>query len=139
QSLEIVIREGGTEGQTRKRFKLNGTERKASEIVGTVNAVFFAPADVDLIAGSPSVRRRFLDVMLCQLDPAYFRALSRYNKVIVQRNALLRQVRDRTQPAGSLTYWDDGLCDYGGRIVAQRAAATLALGEIATQRHHELS
>jgi DNA replication and repair protein RecF len=139
QAVEIVIREGGTEGQTRKRFKLNGTERKASEIVGTVNAVFFAPSDVDLIAGSPSVRRRFLDVMLCQLDPAYFRALSRYNKVIVQRNALLRQVRDRTQPASSLTYWDDGLCDYGGRIVAQRAAATLALGEIATLRHYELS
>ncbi|MGH2346291.1 MAG: DNA replication/repair protein RecF [Chloroflexota bacterium] len=139
QAVEIVIREGSADGQTRKRFKLNGTERKASEVVGAVHAVFFAPTDVDLIAGSPSVRRRFLDVMLCQLDPAYFRALSRYNKVVVQRNALLRQVREGAQPAGSLAYWDNGLCDYGGRIVAQRAAATAALAEIAAERHYELS
>jgi DNA replication and repair protein RecF len=138
-TMEIVIREGGLEGQARKRFKLNGTERKAGEIVGTVHAVFFAPTDVDLIAGSPSVRRRFLDVMLCQLDVGYFRALSRYNKVIVQRNALLRQVREGAQPASSLTYWDNGLCEYGGQVVAQRAIAAGALAGIAAERHAELS
>jgi DNA replication and repair protein RecF len=138
-TMEIVIREGGAEGQTRKRFKLNGAERKAGEVVGTVHAVFFAPTDVDLVAGSPSVRRRFLDVMLCQLDVGYFRALSRYNKVVVQRNALLRQVREGTQPASSLSYWDNGLCEYGGRVVAQRAMAADALAESAAERHSALS
>ncbi|HVC81606.1 MAG TPA: DNA replication/repair protein RecF [Chloroflexota bacterium] len=139
QSLEIVIREGGPEGQARKRFKLNGVERKASEVVGAVHAVFFSPSDVDLVAGSPSTRRRFLDVMLCQLDPGYFRALTRYNRVIVQRNALLRQIRERTQPANALAFWDDQVCEYGGLIVGQRAIATEKLGRIGAEWHFVLS
>jgi DNA replication and repair protein RecF len=139
QSLEIVIREGGPEGQARKRFKLNGVERKASEVVGAVHAVFFSPTDVDLVAGSPSVRRRFLDVMLCQLDSGYFRALSRYNRVIVQRNALLRQIRERAQPASTLEYWDDQVCEHGGLVMGQRAAATGDLGRIGAEWHFVLS
>jgi len=139
QSLEIVVREGGPEGQARKRFKLNGIERKASEIVGAVHAVFFSPTDVDLVAGSPSVRRRFLDVMLCQLDAGYFRALTRYNRAIVQRNALLRQIREGSQPAGSLSFWDDQLCEHGGLVVGCRSGATEDLARIAAERHLTLS
>ena len=123
QVLEIVIREGGADGAARKRFKLNGTERRAGDVLGKVNAVFFSPADVDLVAGGPSLRRRFLDVMLCQVNPPYLRSLNRYNRAILQRNALLRQVRDRAQPAGGLEFWDEHVAELGAQIVSWRASA----------------
>ena len=138
-AIEILIREGGNESQARKRFKLNGVERKASEVVGSVTAVFFAPNDVDLVAGSPSVRRRYLDVMLCQIEPSYFRALARYNRAILQRNALLRQVRERAQPVQALEYWDEQLCEQGALVVGWRASAINDLAAIAAERHQALS
>ena len=121
--LEILIREGGVEGPARKRFKVNGTERSAGEVLGKVNAVFFSPADVDLVGGGPSQRRRFLDIMLCQVNSAYVRALNRYNRAIVQRNSLLRQVRDRVQAPDSREFWDDQVCEVGAQILAWRAEA----------------
>jgi len=138
-TLEILIREGVGEGGARKRFKLNGAERRAGDVLGKVNAVFFAPADVDLVDGSPSVRRRYLDVMLCQVDPGYFRALSQYNRAILQRNALLRQVRERAQPPRALAPWDELLCEQGALIVATRAATVGELAEFAAERHAVLS
>lgn len=138
QTLEVVIRESG-EGQARKRFRLNGAERRAGEVLGKVNAVFFSPADVDLVDGSPSVRRRYLDVMLCQVEPAYFRALSQYNRAILQRNALLRQVRERQQQATSLEYWDGLMCEQGALVIAWRATAIRDLAAAAADQHRDLS
>jgi DNA replication and repair protein RecF len=139
QVLEIVIREGGADGPARKRFKLNGTERRAGEILGKVNAVFFSPTDVDLVGGAPSLRRRFLDIMLCQVNAPYVRVLNRYNRAVLQRNALLRQVRDRQQPAASLDYWDDQLCDLGAQILAWRAAAVKEFARVAAERQPRLT
>ena len=139
QVLEIVIREGGADGPARKRFKLNGTERRAGEILGKVNAVFFSPTDVDLVGGAPSLRRRFLDIMLCQVNAEYVRVLNRYNRAVLQRNALLRQVRDRQQPAASLDYWDDQLCELGAQILAWRAAAVKELARVAAERQPRLT
>jgi DNA replication and repair protein RecF len=138
-TLEIVIRQGAVEGQTRKRFKLNGAERRAGDVLGRINAVFFAPTDVDLVAGSPSVRRRYLDVMLCQVDAGYVHALGQYNRAVLQRNALLRQVRERQQPPHLLDYWDDLLAEQGGQVLGTRAAAVRALSASAAERHVELS
>jgi DNA replication and repair protein RecF len=137
-TLEIVVREGG-EGGPRKRFKLNGTERRAGDMVGKAIAVFFAPHDVDLVAGSPSVRRRYLDIMLCQVEPQYMRALSIYNRTILQRNALLRQIRERSQPIQALDYWNGQLCEQGAQVIAWRAAAIQALAGVARDWHLRLS
>jgi DNA replication and repair protein RecF len=139
QSLEILIRDGSADGQARKRFKLNGTERRAGDVLGKINAVFFSPTDVDLVAGSPSVRRRFMDVMLCQINPDYVHALNRYNRALLQRNALLRQVRDGSQSAQSLDYWDEQLCEQGSQIISWRAIAVQELASAATERHLQLS
>jgi DNA replication and repair protein RecF len=139
QVLEIVIREGGADGPARKRFKVNGTERRAGDVLGKVNAVFFSPTDVDLVGGAPSLRRRFLDIMLCQVNAPYVRVLNRYNRAVLQRNALLRQIRDRLQPAASLDYWDDQLCDLGAQILAWRAAAVKDLARVAAERQPRLT
>lgn len=149
--LEIVVQDGGNgprpagvpsaaAGQTaRKRFKVNGVPRRAGEVLGQVNAVLFAPTDVDIVAGAPALRRRFLDVILCQVHPAYYRALQGYNKVLLQRNSLLRQVRDRLQPPDTLLYWDEKLVEYGTSIVAQRAEAAAHLAGSATEMHERVS
>lgn len=139
QVLEIVIREGGADSPARKRFKVNGVERRASEVLGKMNAVLFSPTDVNLVAGAPSLRRRFLDIMLCQVNAAYVRALNRYNRAILQRNALLRQVRDRQQPAGTLEYWDDQVCDLGAQILSWRATAVAELARAAAERQPRLT
>ena len=139
-TLDVVIREGAAEGGgARKRFRLNGQDRRAGDVLGRVNAVFFSPSDVDVVDGSPSVRRRYLDVMLCQVDAAYVRTLNQYNRVILQRNALLRQVRERQQPASELSFWDQSLCEYGALLMAARAAAIADLARTAGEQHAALS
>lgn len=145
--LEIVVlpdgdgqRPGEAAGQTaRKRFKVNGVPRRAGEVLGQVNAVLFAPTDVDIVAGSPSLRRRYLDVILCQVHPTYYRALQGYNKVLLQRNSLLRQVRDRLQPPDTLPYWDGKLVEYGTLLVTQRAEAVAHLSQSAAEMHERVS
>ncbi|HZS88794.1 MAG TPA: DNA replication/repair protein RecF [Chloroflexota bacterium] len=143
--LEIVVVQEAngqveTPGPTaRKRFKLNGVPRRAGEVLGQVNAVLFAPTDVDIVAGSPSLRRRYLDVILCQVHPSYYRALQGYNKVLLQRNSLLRQVRERQQPADTLLYWNEKLVEYGTTVVVQRADAVAHLSVAAAEMHERVS
>lgn len=147
--LEIVVLQEGdgprsgepaAAGQTaRKRFKVNGVPRRAGEVLGQVNAVLFAPTDVEIVAGSPSLRRRYLDVILCQVHPSYYRALQGYNKVVLQRNSLLRQVRERQQPPETLLYWNEKMVEYGTLLVAQRAEAVAHLAEAAAEMHERVS
>jgi DNA replication and repair protein RecF len=128
------------DGQSaRKRFKINGVPRRAGEVLGQVNAVLFAPTDVAIVDGSPSARRRYLDVILCQAHPSYYRALQGYNKVLVQRNSLLRGIRDRVQPPEALSFWDSKLVEYGATVVARRAEALAYLATAAAEQHARVS
>src|SRR5215207_6660590 len=110
----------GTAPTISKQIRVGGLPRRAVEYVGTVNAVLFSPEDVALVGGPPSGRRRYLDITLSQVNPRYLRALQRYNKVLMQRNHLLRQVRDRRQPAALLEAWDAELVTSGSYLVAER-------------------
>jgi DNA replication and repair protein RecF len=103
-----------------KQIKVNGLPTRAVELVGQVNVVLFTPDDVALVAGSPSGRRRYLDITCSQVSGQYLRALQRFNRVLVQRNTLLRQVRDRRQPRDQLDYWNDELVKLGSVVSAQR-------------------
>ncbi|MBF6600981.1 MAG: DNA replication and repair protein RecF [Dehalococcoidia bacterium] len=122
-----------------KRFKLNGVARRASEVIGAITAVLFTTDDMDLVKGSPAGRRRYLDVMLSQIDRAYLRALQRYTKVISQRNALLRRVQEGDARAGELTYWDEQLADAGARLFSRRAEAVVQLAAAAEGAYARLS
>lgn len=106
----------------RKRIRINGTPRRAMDLLGMVTIVVFSPTDLDLVIGSPSERRRFLDITLCQVHPAYCRALSQYQKIVTQRAALLRRIRDNEDSPHALTYWDDQLATLAAPIMRQRAA-----------------
>jgi DNA replication and repair protein RecF len=105
----------------RKRIRVNGVARRAMDLLGQVTVVVFAPTDLDLVIGSPSERRRFLDLTLCQVHPAYCRALSQYQKVIAQRAALLRRVRENEESPHALVYWDEQLSRLAAPIMRARA------------------
>jgi DNA replication and repair protein RecF len=126
----------------RKRIRVNGVARRAMDLLGQVTVVVFAPTDLDLVIGSPSERRRFLDLTLCQVHPAYCRALSQYQKVIAQRAALLRRVRENEESPHALAYWDEQLSRLAAPIMRARAtflrhAETSAARVYAALTHEE--
>lgn len=108
-------------GAFRKRVRVNGAPRRAIDLVGTAPVVVFAPTDLDLVTGGPSQRRHFLDLTLCQTHHSYCRTLSQYQKVIAQRSALLRRIREGLDTPQSLAYWDDQLVRLALPIMRERA------------------
>jgi DNA replication and repair protein RecF len=123
----------------RKEILVNGVKRRVSDLAGVFNAVLFLPRDIDVVEGSPGNRRNFLDASLSQADPTYANALTEYRKVISQRNALLKQLRERKAKPQQLDFWDQRLCEHGSLIMSKRAAALAELDTTASQVHAELS
>jgi DNA replication and repair protein RecF len=110
-----------------KQVKINGLPTRAVDLIGQVNVVLFTPDDVALVSGAPAGRRRYLDITISQVNGHYLRALQRYNRVLVQRNHLLRQVRERRQRRDQLDFWNDELIRLGSFIVARRVETVAAL------------
>ncbi len=131
-----ILREGDS---LRKDIRLNGVKKRAMDIIGKLNTVMFLPEDIELVTGAPAVRRRYLDSTLCQISQNYCQALSRYNKVLTQRNALLKELYKRNGNADQLLYWDEELAHYGATLVVERHNTILELDSTARQRHRELS
>jgi len=92
---------------------------------------------VQLVTGSPGERRRYMDVTLCQIDPVYCRALSQYNKVLEQRNALLRQIAESGSGLDVLPIFTDKLVSLGGQIFARRASFMMELARETQRVHYE--
>jgi len=122
-----------------RRIRVNGLPRKAGEAAGILNAVFFSTLDIDLITGSPSVRRRYIDLTLTQVDARYREHLAEYAKVMPQRNALLKLVQERRANAGELDFWDARLARSGAYITSARARAILELDRLAQVEEEALT
>ncbi|MBI4218799.1 MAG: DNA replication/repair protein RecF [Chloroflexi bacterium] len=123
----------------RKSLRVDGIPRTASEFVGTLNVVAFAAEDIGLVGGPPSERRKYLDILISQTDGAYLRALQRYNRVITQRNHLLRLVRERRARTDELDFWDERLAAEGAAIIDRRRRAIERLTAFAVPAHQELA
>ncbi|MDP9470604.1 MAG: DNA replication and repair protein RecF [Chloroflexota bacterium] len=130
-------------GQVRKQIKLAGRSVRAMDAVGILKAVLFAPDDLALVSGPPAGRRRYFDLTLSQLDGRYLRSLSRYNRILVQRNSLLRSLAkerlDLRAADAQLAFWDEELVAFGAHLVALRFRVLRRLGELATGRFRWLS
>ena len=113
--------------------------KKASELFGIVNLVFFSPEDLNIIKNGPSERRRFIDLELCQLDKIYFHNLSNYNKILIQRNRLLKDIAFHPEWMDTLEIWDMQLAGYGSKIIKRRHSFVEQLGEIAGDIHENLT
>lgn len=123
-----------------KGIAINGIPiKKANELFGIVNIVFFSPEDLSIIKNSPQVRRRFMDSELCQLNKIYLYHLSRYNKVLENRNKLLKDIYFRPDLKETLCIWDEQLVEYGRIIVEKRKEFIECLNEIIYDIHLKLS
>lgn len=122
----------------RKRISIDGAQlSRSGELLGCLNVVMFAPEDLMLVKGGPAERRRFLDMEISQLKPAYYYTLQRYNAALKQRNALLKD--PDTVYAGALEPWDEQLSRLGAAITMERAEFLEELSAIAANLHLSLS
>jgi DNA replication and repair protein RecF len=140
--IEIrLIQEPGESGESRlrKEILINGVKRRVGDLIGLVNVVLFLPQDLAIVEGSPSDRRRYLDVAFSQVDPAYNFALNEYGKVLPQRNALLKLLAEGNGAGTQLDFWDEKLCEYGALIMATRITALAELEALASPIHRDLT
>lgn len=107
------------------------------DLLGNLRVVLFLPEDVQLITGPPASRRRYMDITLCQIDPIYCRTLSHYNKVLEQRNALLRQLAEGNGSQDVLPIFSERLVKLGSQIFARRAAFMTEIGRETQRIHYE--
>lgn len=123
--------------ESRKQLKINGApERKIARLVGSLATVFFSPDDLQLLKGPPAGRRRFLDIELSQISQAYLHHLMTYNKVLTQRNTLLKAPQ---VDKALLSVFDEQLLTAGAQLIMRRALAIARLSPIAASYHDLLS
>src|SRR4030043_946689 len=139
--VRIIQEPNGQNGSThlRKEVLLDGVKRKAGEAVGQFNAVLFLPQMMGVIEGGPDERRRYLNLALAQVIAHYQAALAEYNKALVQRNALLKQLYERKGDVSQLDYWDDQISTYGAQLIHTRIRAVQDLERLAGRPHRELT
>ena len=112
--------EGGLMGPVTRGIKVNGLATRATGLVGQLPVVYFSPGDVELAGGPPSGRRQYLNLANSQASPAHMRALQRYNRVLLQRNQVLRLVRERRQASSALDPWTEQMLEWGVLVLRQR-------------------
>ena len=123
-----------------KGIAINGQKiKKAAELLGLLNVVFFSPEDLSIIKNGPSERRRFVDMELCQLDSVYLHNLNHYNKIVNQRNRLLKDLYAKPGLKDTLFLWDSQLVAFGQKIIERRNTFISQLNEIIYGLHLKLT
>ena len=113
--------------------------KKTSELIGILNVVLFSPEDLNIIKGGPSYRRSFIDMQICRLDSSYVFNLSNYNKIIDQRNKLLKDIYFQPALRETLFIWDSQLQSYGSQVIKKRKEFINELNNIVKEIHYKLT
>lgn len=146
--LETVIEKNGILFQIDMHLKKNSPKgiainkipiRRAGELFGIVHFVFFSPEDLNIIKEGPAGRRRFIDLELSQLDRVYLSNLSNYNRIINQRNSLLKEIVYQKDLIDTLDIWDMQLAEYGTKIIERRKKFVQEVNEIIGEIHEKLT
>ena len=146
--IEAIVEKNGIDYQLDMHLKKNSPKgiainkmpiRKASELFGIVNFVFFSPEDLNIIKNGPSERRRFIDMELSQLDRVYLSNLTNYNRIVNQRNHLLKSMGMGGELKDTLEVWDMQLIQYGDRIIERRKEFLDKVNEIISSIHKKLT
>jgi len=148
--IEAVVEKNGIAYQLDMHLKKNSPKgiainkmpiRRASELFGIVNLVFFSPEDLNIIKNGPAERRRFIDMELSQLDKVYLSDLSNYNRIVNQRNHLLKVMNpdQRGDQAETLDIWDLQLIRYGNKIIERRKEFVEQVNKIISSIHKKLT
>ena len=123
----------------RKQIRVNRIRYTATDLVGMVGAVLFSADDIDLVYGAPSGRRRYLDILISQADRPYIKTLQRYQRVLQQRNRLLKMLREGRAETDELGFWNAELVREGGAITWQRQEVMKRLAVFCAEHHGDLS
>lgn len=113
--------------------------RKSSDLIGLINIVFFSPEDLSIIKNGPSERRRFINLELCQLNKLYLFNLTKYNKILQQRNNLLKQIGFNPELMDTIDVWDQQLEKIGRVIISDRRQFIEKLNRITKEIHLKLT
>lgn len=125
--------------ETKRELTVNGSViRRNADLLGHINSVFFSPGELRLIQDGPDERRRFMNISISQTSPAYYTALLRYNKILDQRNALLKD-RDSSMVLETLPIWDEQLCKYAATVIKKRVEFLEKLSPYAEELHAYLT
>jgi DNA replication and repair protein RecF len=133
--IDMHLRKNGKKGVAINKIPI----KKASELFGILNIVFFSPEDLNIIKNGPSERRRFIDLELCQLDKIYLSDLAKYNKILNQRNKLLKDIYYRPDLLETLPMWDMQLLEYGKKIIRKRKQFVDDLNKIILDIHKNIT
>ena len=132
ESVEIIL-----DKSENKRVAINSLPiSRMGELMGVVSTVFFSPDEIKIVSSSPTERRQFMDIALCQISRAYFYVLQRYNKILSQRNKLLKSGRATDD---ALEVWDLQLAENGAKIIKTRRGFISRLAPFAKQNHEFLT
>ena len=146
--IETVVEKNGITYQIDMHLKKNSPKgiainkipiRKASELFGIINIVFFSPEDLNIIKNGPSERRRFIDLELSQLDKVYLNNLSNYNRIVNQRNHLLKDITQQRNLMETLDVWEIQLIQYGNKIIERRKQFVKEINKIISNIHKKLT
>ncbi len=124
-----------------KGIAVNGIPiKKAVDLFGIMNIIFFSPEDLNIIKNGPSERRKFMDMELCQLDKIYLSNLINYNKVVIQRNKLLKELTTMNKDMlDTLDIWDMQLVNYGKEIIKTRIEFVKKINQLIKNIHYKLT
>ena len=139
-SNDVISLEATKRARGQFKLKKNGVlQTKRSEWIGQFNAVLFSPESLILVKGGPAERRRFLDLLISQIDSTYLKNLQEYRLILRQRNELLKQIRTTLVDAAQLDAWDKLLIAHGTAIIIKRLKIFYQLKDYATQNHQKLT
>lgn len=123
----------------RKQLIFNGENIKQKDLPGLLTMILFSPEDLMLIKGSPVLRRRFLDIELSQISSIYYNQLVQYNKILLQRNNLLKKIKENNKLINMLDMWDEQFAKSAAFIVDKRLKGVHKLNELANTAHNYIS
>jgi len=135
EKIDMHLRKSKTKGIAINNQKI----KKAAELLGLLNVVLFSPEDLGIIKNGPSERRRFIDMELCQLDNFYLYNLNNYNKIVNQRNKLIKDLYLNPDLQDTLSIWDSQLISFGSKIIERRRSFILQINEIINEIHLKLT
>jgi DNA replication and repair protein RecF len=123
----------------KKEIISNNCGIKTRELIGLLNVVLFSPEDLMLIKGMPAMRRRFLDIEISQANPTYYQQLLKYNRIVTQRNNLLKKIRENKDKPDTLDTWDEQLAVAASKIAIKRQEAVKKLAMLANLMHRKIT
>lgn len=131
-SVELAVNQQGKKG-----IKIDGMKaKKLSQLFENIYIVIFSPEDLRIVKDEPEKRRKFIDRELCQIKPSYYNSLNQYKKVLIQRNAYLKEAQ--VDP-GVLDIWDSQLAEYGSKVILHREAFIEKLDKISRSIHEGIT